>query len=517
MQVESHNKNMIGMIGRSFKPLKIYRVNTGNQGRGFYMSPDRMALQRNGPYCTVNIVAAGALLFDSSNITALGKSSLTQRETDLLGAVVPFLQVISGPLWTTHHIKMLSNAVSGLSVQPTIWVDTTMNEQMFWHNLDELRQYVTSGQASRRMQDQVGWFDSFVALFFYIDSIAFSRNIRVNPNNPWHEFEPENFETFKQTRSYLLEVLAERQHPGVSKNGIMGQGWEKKSWAANQKNVVIPKLWSSIAGITDKNITLRTWEVRGGGDDKPHKTFLVPATELKALQDNVYLEVEVWPNGNDYEVAYYYPDANHFKGVAKRGYITPQLTAELIRYENDTTQFPRLTQKILDQLLDNLFERWHGEKYDDMFQIAKFMVEFVSIHPYGDYNGRTTRMYAHLAAYESAVGLDNTYKLPHEYISDFDTVFPLKKYGQFMKDGSENIVALMVELMKEMIESDGMRRPAKYYDLPGWINLQKSLYMFGLKHTAPFDAVDDSFIEHRQFTQLLNKIIGPKWGDSLAN
>jgi len=429
--------------------------------------------------------------------------------------VVPYLQLIAGPLWTTHHVKTLSNVVSGLSVQPTIWVDTTMNEQLFWHNMDELRQYISSGQASSRMVDQIGWFDSFIALFAYVDSIALSRNIRVNPSDPWHEFEPQNFESYRLTRLYLLEVLAGRQHPGVSKNGVMGQGWAKKTWAAQQKNVIIPHLWTSIAGTTDKNITLRTWEVRAGGDDKPHKTFLVPIAELKALKDNPYLEVDVWPSGNDYEVAYYYPDAKHFRGVAKRGWITPELTAELIRSENDTTQFPTLTQKLLDQLLDNLFERWHGEKYDNMLQIAKFMVEFVSIHPYGDFNGRTTRMYAHLAAYESAVGLDSTYKLPHEYISDFDTVFPLKKYGQFMEDGSEHIVALMVELMKEMIESDGMRRPAKYYELPGWINLQKSLYMFGFKQPAPFDATDDSFIEHRQFTQLLNKIIGPNWGDSL--
>jgi len=277
-------------------------------------------------------------------------------------------------------------------------------------------------------------------------------------------------------------------------------------------------LWSSIAGTTTKNVTIRGEEVRAGGADQPRNTFLANAQETQAMKDNLYLTVESTPNGSDFDIAYYYPDVFHFQGVAKNGYISAALASELQREQNnmknDAVKRQRNNKRLLLELLQNLFSRWHGKKIDTLLEATKFMVEFVSIHPYEDYNGRTTRMYAHLACYESAVG-NFDYRLPHEYMSDFDTLFPPKKYGQFTEDSSTYILNLMLNLQFELMVATGKKSAPSYYALTQWKDLQRSLGMLGLKAPVDFDAADDTLIEHRQFTQLLNKIIGPRWGASL--
>jgi len=73
----------------------------------------------------------------------------------------------------------------------------------------------------------------------------------------------------------------------------------------------------------------------------------------------------------------------------------------------------------------------------------------------------------------------------------------------------------MLNLQFELMSATGRNAMPNYYGLIQWKDLQRSLGMLGLKAPVDFDATDNMLIEHRQFTQLLNKIIGPKWGDNL--
>jgi len=488
---------------------------------GFYMSQDRYDSSSYGPYCVVAIVDAGTPIYRQDNVSILGVNYLSDIQKSLLGAHVPFIHQFDDYFKTwfvTHSSQVLKKLVSGASLSPPVMPRIARNEQEMWSWMKDLREAANNNGYSKGVSDSINWLDSFYNLFYYMDAVALSRAIRVNPNDPWHEFEPEHFENFRNTRRYLLDVLDGKQHPGVSRGGVLGAGMSKNDWVRNQTDVVIPMLWSSIAGTVTKNVTIRGEEVRAGGADQPRNTFLANAPEMKALQDNLYLTVESTPNGADFDIAYYYPDVFHFQGVAKNGYISASLAAELQREQsnmkNDVIKRERNNRRLLQELLQNLFSRWYGKKIDTLLEATKFMVEFVSIHPYEDYNGRTTRMYAHLACYESAVG-NVDYRLPHEYMSDFDTLFPPKKYGQFTEDSSKFILNLMLNLQFELMSATGRNAMPNYYGLIQWKDLQRSLGMLGLKAPVDFDATDNMLIEHRQFTQLLNKIIGPKWGDNL--
>jgi len=254
----------------------------------------------------------------------------------------------------------------------------------------------------------------------------------------------------------------------------------------------------------------------------PGNTFTAPKEEVQAMQKNPYLTVEAKQSNassGDYEVAYYYPDVFHYDGVAKAGYISTGLIQELTKYnltmKKDRVLRETMTKKLLQELLNDLFGRWYGKYVSNIRELSKFMIEFVSIHPYADYNGRTTRMYAHLAIYEANSG-DGFNSLPHEYISDLDTLSPPTKYGEFTENSSGYIYALMRDMMKELITAVSLRKSPSYYDLPAWLELTRSMQMFGLQNSVKFDSLDDKYIETRQFAKLFNKIIGPNWGKTLG-
>jgi len=254
----------------------------------------------------------------------------------------------------------------------------------------------------------------------------------------------------------------------------------------------------------------------------PGNTFTAPKEEVWAMQKNPYLTVEAKPSTvspGDFEVAYYYPDVFHYDGVAKAGYISPSLIQELMKY-NSTMKMnkalrERMNAKLIQELLDNFFGRWYGQSVSSISNLSTFMVEFVSIHPYADYNGRTTRMYAHLAAYETNGGNFGA-SLPHEYISDMDTLSPPRSYGSFTEISSQYIFALMRDMLIELITSVSLKRTPSYYNLPAWLELTRSMQMYGLQNPVKFDSTDDKYIETRQFTKLFNKIIGPNWGRTLG-
>jgi len=294
----------------------------------------------------------------------------------------------------------------------------------------------------------------------------------------------------------------------------------KSDWIKNQTQVVIPKLWSMIAGTQQKTAELRVGEVRVGGSNMPNNTFAVSKEELAAMLANPFLTVESYPSGNNFEVAYYYPDMFHYQGVAKAGYLSPQ-TVKFLNSINkaaakkDVALQTSTNRRIMSELLENLFSRWHGQRITSVRDLARLMIEFVSIHPYAEFNGRTTRMYAHLALYESAVGEIGSVPLPHEYISDFDTIIPTRKYGGFMEIASPVISKLMRDLQKEMIVASASHAAPNYFALPGWTDLTTSLRIFGLKGSIQWTSADLSLIEKRMFTQLLDKNIGPDWGKTL--
>jgi len=424
--------------------------------------------------------------------------------------------------WVTHNAKVLQRLTSGYAAQPPLEASIfgSMVEYEMWETLDQLQTTVKNNPVSHAFQSSVGWLSSFYSLFYYTDAIALSRNIRVNPTNPWHEFEPEHFVDFHICREFILEVLLGRKRMGVCFNAVFGGGQDKASWIKNQTEVVIPLLWGKIAGTTTKNVTLRSDEVRAGGSNMPGQTFTAPKEEVWAMKKNPYLTVVATQSTSpsDYEVAYYYPDVFHFSGVAQAGYISTTLVQELTKYnttmKTNTQLRQTMTKKLIQELLDNLFGRWHG-RIVSISTLSEFMIEFVSIHPYADYNGRTTRMYAHLAAYEAFS--KNVYNpLPHEYISDLDTLSPPSVYGRFTGISSTYIFALMRDMLQELVRAVSLKQTPSYYNLPGWLDLTKSMQMFGLKSTVKFDSVDDKLIESRQFAALFNKIIGPNWGQSLG-
>jgi len=489
--------------------------------RGIFLSKDRSAQKSQGFYCTVFVLPAGTLIYNSADLSVLGRRYISFSERAQLGRVVPFLHHYLTNRWVTYSAKLTSNVQSGLRETPPVLPSRfAVTEQQLWKWNDEFLSMSANGSISSNLNTSINYLNRFLTLFYYFDAIALSRAIRVSPQDPWRQFEPEHFESYQNARHYLQQVLLGREKMGVSRRGILGAGFPKAQWVQNQTDVVIPKLWSMIAGTKQKTVTMRGGEVRAGGSNLPNNTFAVPEGELAAMMANPYLTVQVYSYGKNSEVCYYYPDVNHYQGVAKAGYLSAELVDILNNLDknatkNNQTLQAQMNRRILSELLNNLFSRWYGKNITSIRELTKLMIEFVSIHPYEDYNGRTTRIYAHLAIYESAVGEYSKVQLPHEYISDFDTITPTRIYGQFTENASPYIWQLMRSLQKEMILSAGLGKQPDYFVLPQWEDLTRSLKMFGLNGTVTWSSDDLYMIEKRRFTQLLDKIIGPDWGKTL--
>jgi len=214
----------------------------------------------------------------------------------------------------------------------------------------------------------------------------------------------------------------------------------------------------------------RNNEVRAGGDEI-NNTFIATGYQVEMLQDNPYLETyaKPAPNKDEYYVYYLYPSLPRaYKKLVDAGIITQ---AQIKVFQNQTSAFMGALLKIL--FLDYYRESATSSRGD------KIAVDYVSIHPYDDLNGRTSRFLSHIAHF----GVSSSYFMRYNLCSDMDLVTGFPLYRTFVEKSSQLYTALIKSMFVEMLRKLRLFEKAEkydYYNLPEFNGIVKALSVFNI-------------------------------------
>jgi len=254
---------------------------------------------------------------------------------------------------------------------------------------------------------------------------------------------------------------------------------------------------SMISGVPP--FPIRNDEVRAGGDE-PNRTFFATGSHLQVMQQNNYLWVSGAPvpaMNDTYYCYYYYPDTfSH--NTSKLGKILP--ASRIPPYQTNTTVLIR-------DLLLNIFSSLYSN-YASFDTAVSVVVDYVSVHPYTDFNGRTCRFIGWL------ISLTDDQYVMQTFLSDLDLVTSPSGYQAFVRASSDKYFALKKAMLNEMLRK-ALRLGQKaqdydYYNLTQWFDLWNSLKVFGIQLYSPNQITQKhlDMIAARQWIPLLDSLAG---------
>jgi hypothetical protein len=481
-------------------------------GGGVYVDASPTLNSHFGDACAAVLIPEGTLIYDEHAVESVLHRPLSQQERNELGRLIPFIRNTQGSAYVFNHASLSQMVEPGIfyGAPPKGWTERNALEQ--WKAI----------RALESLHPKHGYLESLWHLTSYLDGISFARAATVNRDAPWSTFEPQNFEAYRSYRNQFYGALAAGSHLGISDSPqTFGKGlpqvvqkdgesssdyqkrakeaevkWEKErtQWAESQI-VKLIEIRQAISG--DPRADFRNGGVRGGGDDRG-KTFRVGIATLSQLRSNPYLRVEAWPNqlDGDYRATYYYPDLKD----ARRLGLSENFIAKAEAAKDPTTQ-EDLQKEMMHQLLLRLFKKYYGKPVT-----SEFLNELVSIHPFDDFNGRTSRLY-----FEQA-NLDSGREPPRHFISDFDLLVRPEMYRKYT-DASNKAFDTLNELWireGEAHAADGIRPP--YLRGRTVLNaVTPALRAMGVQGSPEWTGEQLELIRTRSWYPLFKKWIGPHW------
>lgn len=282
----------------------------------------------------------------------------------------------------------------------------------------------------------------------YMDGVSFARAMKVNPGAPWNEFEPQNFEKYKQTLNYLSEDVSGGQGNLNSDMAKPIRATEMEAKVSSDLKGTALDLFNRVSGRNAQSIdeVYRTEGVRAGGDLAGQK-FEVTPQQLAVLEANPYLEVEVLRQDGKILVNYYYPDAFHYKKL--KSLISDDLFKRLEKASgSDLMNNHKLRNSLNKELI--------GELMTDLAQKLKNgesnLVDFIAIHPFPDSNGRTFRLLQKI----------NTPQVTNIFLGDFDLLASKESQSGLMRRASDAHRQLQFDLYNEFLLARSQNRMPDY-------------------------------------------------------
>ncbi|OFZ17179.1 MAG: hypothetical protein A2X86_01640 [Bdellovibrionales bacterium GWA2_49_15] len=468
-------------------------------GPGIYMAASATSSSSFGKAAAVFVMPVGTLLFDQRIVSEVfGHRNLTDLQLSQLGKLLPFVRNVTSDWWITHHPRNVSKVVfGGVHGASAKW-----NEMTTVEILEELRQAARNDGEAKHLE-------ALLTLSYYMDGISFYRALKVNPGNPWREFEPQNFEQYLKARRGLLEK-ALKGNLGMSQDGRFGPAsTTTDAWAEKQLREVLPLVFESVSGKSDPGRNyFRDEGIRAGGNSEG-QTFKATAAQVEVMKKNPYIEIEVTPHpsGNGFLVAYYYPDVFHYKKLKDK--LSPELYRELetldpARVWKNTQLRRQYNQRIVTDLLKNLFKSTHGRPVSFQGESVQFLMDLVSIHPFKDFNGRVTRLYYDLAHAEAKV-----FEIPYSFLADLDLMTDITEYQKILKLGAQGHKEMMAAMLEELMKARAEKRAPNYRDLPALDNLWKALQPMGIPQQTTLSAAQLELIKKRRFHELFELLRHP--------
>jgi len=457
--------------------VKFYNNPTGEKqayGPGVYLAASTHSSKDFGDYPVAFTIKKGTPVFDHDiAINYLG-NALDNEELSVLGEAIPFVRQVGGQDWWLTNHPANTQKVEYAGRYGAVWKKFTdaAGDGSLAGSYKALAKLKTQGVSDP-------YLESLLALTRYQDGLSLHRSVTVNPKNPWAEFDPEHFENYKAT----LMGLYAKPPEGIERAGV-----EKAQWVRQQVDDILPGLARSASG--ERAITFRAGTVRAGGDYAGQKFYATPA-QLENLKKNPYLQnvrAKAADNQMGYLVSYEYPTVSNFRCLKEK--LSPQLFAKLERLTPTQLSDPKVTgplnQRLLKELLTDLFSR----HYDKPMTPERFNREFISIHPFADFNGRTSRLYLDAsAAAHNAGAMDMMW-------SDFDLLLDLEFQEPLNRVSSTYPYRTRIALIAELQSARYDAQVPQYLRGSIWKELPQSLRAF---------QVPDSVLTHPAYLELIRK------------
>jgi hypothetical protein len=460
-------------------------------GPGLYFSENSIDSQSFGSVRIEFEIPRGTFLYDDTIIRQVIGTDLTQEQIAKLGEVIPFIRKVTGSWFVGNHVNHFQ----------TVRLGNVAGETML--NWDKgLRSYdleLALKEAGAR-EGKLLHLESLLHLSIYMDGISFYRALKVNPLNPWAEFEPQNFERFRSTRQELLTKQKSSTKLGI----VYDANKNKIEWVTKQVESILPQIHQKVSGDRDGS-PWRTEGIRAGGD-RDGRTFLVTTEQLEILRANPYLTVELKSSvGNGHLVAYHYPDVFHADKIMDR--LSPQTRQRLQatpkdRLWQDTALRQTLNRQIIKDLLAESLARNATQAHNNQFQNIGVLRDLISIHPFGDFNGRSLRLYYEMGYAEKGL------ELPYSFLNDLDILTSEKKYAELLREGSLARKKLIESFMAELSLAMKENRNPQYHQVEGLNKFFEALKPIGgraMSRELTFSELE--MIRRRDFQSLFGEII----------
>jgi len=258
---------------------------------------------------------------------------------------------------------------------------------------------------------------------------------------------------------------------------------------------IIPSLINDF-GYSGFPNAFRENEVRAGGDEK-NGTFIATGYQVEQLQKNKYLFVYAVPTNevDNYFVHYFYPSKTYSSKFGMKPISTTTLINELLT----------LTFKKLHRLSANIVVS--GKTRANL----KATLDYVSIHPYNDLNGRISRFLSHISNFGTK------YDLTYAFISDLDLVTDSDLYQNLVDEASAAYTQLSKDMFVEMLRLLRLNQKAvstDYYKLPsffGLLNCLRAINARPLQNISSFPPAILEEIRTRNWPKFIDSIAGTNW------
>lgn len=472
--------------------VAFYNKPTGQlqaYGPGLYFSENPTDSKVFGALRMQFEIAAGTYIYDQQVVQKVIGKSLNDTQMAKLGEVIPFIRKLTQTWYVGNHPNHFRNISIG-AIQGDSFINWTRGSKSY-----ELERAL---QEAGKRDGRFMHLESLLQLSIYMDGISFYRALKVNPQNPWAEFEPHNFERFRKARQDFIAKQLSEQKLGIARGSNQNVG----SWAQIQVEQILPQIHRQVSG--DGSEPWRLEGIRAGGD-REGKTFQVTPEQLMELKANPYLTVESKPlsNGN-HLVSYHYPDVFHVEKVMSR--LSPQLQNTLKstsreRLWQDSNLRQSLNRRIIRELLTESFTRLGAQNTEAHLKSVEMLRELVSIHPFTDFNGRSLRLYSEMGNVEMKL------EVPYSFLNDLDILTSKEKYAELLRAGTNARNVLIEALLAELSLAVKENRNPQFHRVKGLNEFFKALEPLGIRvPNRELNQRELDLIRRRDFQQFFEEI-----------
>lgn len=457
-------------------------------GSGIYLAESPESSKAFGSFLVQFVVPANTPVYSASVVERVLGRGLTALEITELGKSIPFIRKVMVDWWLTHH----PDNTASVSMGDTELLETK-DIGVFYRSIEQLAAWSPEGQ----------FLESVFHLTYYMDGISLQRALRVAPENPWSQFEPENFESFRSVHRDVLRGTGLSSRHSIEAALTDLKDFQKRIFSYPSEG------------------RFRSTPVRGGGRDrslissrkKSFQMFAVTPLQLATLLANPYLNVHyiLSPDKKEFLATYEYPDIRYFTRL--RPLLSNEFVQEVERegigeiLAADRGQIGAWTERMIEDLVRQVLTKHLSGGLGDP---AALLVDLMSVHPFSDGNGRSIRLLTQKLAMESGFTL-----LAPLYISDFDLLLEKKVFSRVVKESVPAYARLYQELVQEWVLAKRERRAPRFWDVKAWQGLDQSLSpigLSGLNISSEFDQV----IYERRFDEVFSRLKGEDWGVHLS-